>query len=79
MLCPEVYPGRVWDRPKCLRDAGNEDPPQFRGKITPGGGAKVSRLSAFLLPPAPSFQIHWSLATILSHHGTTKLPAEIVR
>ena len=42
MLCPEVYPGQVWDRPRCLRDAGNEDPPQFRGKITPGGGAKVS-------------------------------------
>ena len=35
MLCPEVPPGQVWGRPRCLRDAGDEDPSQFRGKKLP--------------------------------------------
>ena len=47
MLRPGVYPGQVWDRPRCLQDAGDEDPPQFRSKITPGGGAKVSLFMLF--------------------------------
>ena len=61
MLCPDVYPGQVWGRLRCLRDASDEDLPPFRDKITPGGGAKVSR--AFetvarkpghcIMPPSP--------------------------
>jgi len=47
MLCPEVYPGQVWGRLRCLRDASDEDLPPFRDKITPGGGAKVSSSKAF--------------------------------
>ena len=35
MLCRGVSPGQVWGRPRCLRDAGDEDPPQFRGKKLP--------------------------------------------
>ena len=35
MLCPEVPPGQVRGRPRCLRDAGDEDPSQFRGKKLP--------------------------------------------
>ena len=53
MLCPEVYPGQVRGRPRCLRDAVDKDPPQFRGKITPGDGAKVSFFLDFALPDVP--------------------------
>ena len=35
MLCRGVSPGQVWGRSRCLRDAGDEDPPQFRGKKLP--------------------------------------------
>jgi hypothetical protein len=35
MLCPIVYTGQAWGRPRCLRDASDEAPPQFRGKKLP--------------------------------------------
>ena len=52
MLRPEVSPGQVRGRPRCLRDAGDEDPSRFRGKKLPVVVLKSQkRLAYFLTVP----------------------------
>jgi hypothetical protein len=53
MLCPEVSPGQVWGRPRCLRDAGDEDPSQFLGKKLPV--VMLRRAAEFTLPATRFF------------------------
>jgi hypothetical protein len=48
MVCPQVDPHLIRGRLTCLWDADHEDFMQFRGQITPGGGAKLSKPTVYL-------------------------------
>ena len=75
MLCPEVPPGQVRGRPRCLRDAGDEDPSQFRGKKHPVVVLKSPKFSEiFKVMRAEAVRDLEELADELEREDSRRIP-----